>query len=182
MATPADRSSWTSPGNLAVAAGRSALPARDCPGDGRGMTDNGTKRIVVGVDGSTPSKDALRWALGQAQLTGAMVEAVLAWHVPATDGWAPMFDLVADLTKASEQALADTVAAVAGDGSPVTVEQRVLEGQPAQVLLAAARGADLLVVGSRGHGGVIGALLGSVSQYCVHHAPCPVVVIRGDHA
>jgi nucleotide-binding universal stress UspA family protein len=145
------------------------------------MTDNGTKRIVVGVDGSTSSRDALRWAIGQAMLTGAVVEAVMAWHVPVTDGWAPMFDLVEDLTKASERTLANTITEVAGDSCPVTVEQRVIEGAPAQVLLSAARGADLLVVGSRGHGGVAGALLGSVSQYCVHHAPCPVVVIRGEH-
>lgn len=144
------------------------------------MTDNGTKRIVVGVDGSAPSKDALRWAVNQAQVTGAVVEAVGAWHVPATDGWARMLDLVEDLTKASERTLADAVIEVAGDSCPVIIEQRVLEGQPAQVLLAAARNADLLVVGSRGHGGVVGALLGSVSQYCVHHAPCPVVVVRGQ--
>ena len=144
------------------------------------MTSNDKKRIVVGVDGSAPSTDALRWALGQARLSGAVVEAVLAWHVPATDGWAPVFDLVEDLTKASERTLADTIAQVAGDGGPVTVEQRVVGGEPAQVLLAAAKGADLLVVGSRGHGAVIGALLGSVSQYCVHHAPCPVVVVRSE--
>jgi nucleotide-binding universal stress UspA family protein len=61
---------------------------------------------------------------------------------------------------------------------PVTVRATVAEGHPADVLVRAARGADLLVVGSRGHGGFAGSLLGSVSQYCVHHAACPVLVVR----
>ena len=66
--------------------------------------------------------------------------------------------------------------------SPVKVSSTVREGNPAKILLEAADGADLLVVGSRGHGGFAEALLGSVSQHCVHHAPCPVVIIRGPSA
>lgn len=140
------------------------------------------RRIVVGVDGSSPSKRALRWALRQAELTGARLEVVYAWHIPATDGWTPMFDLTQNLTKAGEQIAADTIAEIAGDRPPVIVHAEVVEGNTAAVLLKAAEGADLLVVGCRGHGGFVGALLGSVSQHCVQHATCPVVVVRGEGA
>ena len=79
----------------------------------------------------------------------------------------------------AEKVLADAISAAASAGSDVPVRARVAEGIPAQVLLDACEGAGLLVVGSRGHGGFAEALLGSVSQHCVHHAQCPVVVIRG---
>ncbi len=72
----------------------------------------------------------------------------------------------------------DAIAEVAGPASPVEIRSEVVEGNPAAALLAASAGAELLVVGSRGHGGFVEALLGSVSQHCVHHAPCPVVIIR----
>lgn len=137
------------------------------------------RRIVVGVDGSATSRSALRWAVEQAEMTGGTVDAVHAWQAPATDGWNPMFDLVETLTKAGEQMLADAITEVAGRHPSVPVRPRVIEGHPASVLLTAAEGADLLVLGCRGHGGFVGALLGSVSQHCVHHATCPVVVIRG---
>jgi nucleotide-binding universal stress UspA family protein len=65
------------------------------------------------------------------------------------------------------------------ESAPVEIRPRVVEGNPAQALLDTAKDADLLVVGSRGHGGFTEALLGSVSQHVVHHAPCPVVVVRG---
>ena len=84
-----------------------------------------------------------------------------------------------ELASASEQALAETVTEVAGADPPVRVESYVLTGHPAYELAQYAKDADLLVVGSRGHGGFVGALLGSVSDHCVHHATCPVVVIRG---
>lgn len=136
-------------------------------------------RIVVGVDGSPTSRHALRWAVGQAELTGATVDVVHALEIRVTDGWAPMFDLVEHLSKAADQMLADAVAEATGAHPAVAVEARVIEGHPATVLLTAAEGATLLVVGCRGHGGFVGALLGSVSQYCAHHATCPVVIVRG---
>jgi nucleotide-binding universal stress UspA family protein len=136
------------------------------------------RRIVVGVDGSSTSNRALRWAAEQAELTGATVDAVHALQVPVTGG-ASMFELVETLSKAGEQMLADAVAEVIGEHPAVTARARLIEGHPASVLLAQAEGADLLVVGSRGHGGFVGALLGSVGQHCVQHATCPVVVIRG---
>ena len=140
-------------------------------------------RVVAGVDGSPSSVSALRWAIGQAALTGAAVDAVIAWHYPVAGGfgWTPVgTEASFDFKENSAKVLADAISA-AGPGD-VPVRARVVEGDPAQVLLDACEGADLLVVGSRGHGGFTEALLGSVSQHCVHHAPCPVVVIRGQQA
>jgi nucleotide-binding universal stress UspA family protein len=139
------------------------------------------QRIVVGVDGSERSKQALRWALAQAQRIGATVDAVSVWHYPNGYGLGPAPDPEL-LRKASEQVLVETVEEVAGDWPQVPVRSRVIEGHPAYVLIQEADGAQLLVLGCRGHGGFVGTLLGSVSQYCVQHATCPVVVIRGPHA
>jgi nucleotide-binding universal stress UspA family protein len=84
-----------------------------------------------------------------------------------------------DFKEDAEKVLADAIGMARDPGSGVPVLARAVEGNAAQVLLDASDGADLLVVGSRGHGGFTEALLGSVSQHCVHHARCPVVVIRG---
>jgi nucleotide-binding universal stress UspA family protein len=141
---------------------------------------HGDSRIVVGVDGSPSSCEALRWAMRQAALTGSVVDAVIAWHDPASYGgyaW-----LIADTSYAelAAKTLSEAVDGTITAGGGVTVRQRVMEGNPARVLLDAAEGADLLVVGSRGHGGFAGMLLGSVSQHCVRHSPCPVVIICGQ--
>ena len=149
------------------------------------MTDiaaDSTHRIVVGVDGSQGSKTALTWAMTQAGRTGATVEAVTSWQYPTqyatAYGWtAVAFD---DDTYAASMAkvLDDTVAEVSAQmAHPVTVLAQVVEGHPAEVLLHAVADAELLVVGSRGHGTFAGIMLGSVSQHCVQHAPCPVVVV-----
>jgi len=141
-------------------------------------TDDGRRRIVVGVDGSAPSKAALAWAIGQAGLTGAVVEAVIAWESPAFAGYP---DLMPDNDWQEELAghiVGDTVAEVAGSTGPVVIKNKIMKGNAAEVLLAESSGADLLVVGNRGFGGLAGALLGSTGQHCVHHATCPVVVIR----
>jgi nucleotide-binding universal stress UspA family protein len=148
---------------------------------------NGTaRRIVVGVDGSDSSRTALRWAVRQAELTGASVEAVIAWHYPVMVGgyaWAPVSEIpTTDFEEIATKTLAETIADSVDPDSPVQVGTFVGEGNPAQVLLDAAAGAELLVVGSRGHGGFASALLGSVSQHCAHHAPCPVLIIRGHAA
>ncbi len=139
-------------------------------------------RIVVGVDGSAAANAALAWATRQAELTGATVEAVIAWHYPVAAGgygFAPVAALDdTDFQTVYARVLSDALALTVDPASPVKISTIVREGNPAQVLLETAEGADLLVVGSRGHGGFTGALLGSVSQHCAHHAPCPLVIVR----
>ncbi len=141
-------------------------------------------RIVVGIDGSDESKEAFRWALEEARLRKATLKAVHAWRDPYL--LAPGYGLPQDFEPAAlqiqaEEFLSAAVAEIAGKSSDVTIEELAAEGPAASVLTEAAEGADLLVVGSRGHGGFAGLLLGSVSQQCAHHAPCPVVIIRGQH-
>ena len=138
------------------------------------------RRIVVGVDGFEPSKAALRWAIHQAKLTGAVVEAVTAWHVPVGTGWVPAGDMP-DYQEDAFTVLAEAIDEMCAVDPDVQVCPRVLAGRAGQVLVEEAEGADLLVVGSRGHAGLTEALLGSVGRYCVHHAPCPVVIMRGKH-
>ncbi|WP_330357930.1 universal stress protein [Streptomyces chartreusis] len=139
-------------------------------------------RVVVGVDGSDSSKQALRWAVRQAELTGAEVEAVTAWDIPPFHGslaWLPPSSSDEGALEArARQELEDAVEEVLGSRPPVVVRTVVRYGTPASVLLDAAREASLLVVGSRGLGGFAGLLLGSVAQHCVQHAACPVVVFR----
>jgi nucleotide-binding universal stress UspA family protein len=139
-------------------------------------------RIVVGVDGSPSSKAALAWAVEQAGLTSASVEAVISWHYPIMVGGVPFAPIAvaenADFGAFATNVLSDAIAETVDPDGPVKVSSVVREGNAAQVLLDAAGGAELLVVGSRGHGGFTEALLGSVSQACVHHARCPVVIIR----
>ncbi len=134
------------------------------------------RRIIVGVDGSPASRSALEWAVGQGALTGAVVEAVTAWHFPATYGGYP---IVAETDWDSNAKTIQDVAVKEALGDEATsLVRRVAQGHPVTVLLDAAAGADLLVVGSRGHGGFTGMLLGSVSEHVVAHAPCAVVVVR----
>jgi nucleotide-binding universal stress UspA family protein len=140
-------------------------------------------KIVVGIDGSEESKNALRWALEEARLRSAEIVAVHAWEAPPAvpePGPAPGFDLVGILPQvqeAAERLVSKVVSEVVGD-SDVTVEPVAIVGPPASVLVDAARDADMLVVGSRGHGGFTALLLGSVSQQLAHHAPCPLVIHR----
>jgi nucleotide-binding universal stress UspA family protein len=149
------------------------------------MSDRATDtvaRIVVGVDGSPGSKIALAWAMNQAKLTAATVEAVIVWQDPAVYGSAYGWTSVAfegdSYAMNMAKVLDDTIAEAAGEaGTPVTVLPRVVQGHAVEALLEAAAGAQLLVVGSRGHGTFAGIMLGSVSQHCVQHAPCPVVVV-----
>ncbi len=138
---------------------------------------NRDHRIVVGVDGSASSKAALRWAIDQARLTGAVVEAVTAWEYPAAYGYpAPVLDV--DWKELATRLVTDAIAEVTAGSADVPVQDKVFQGNAARVLLDESAGADMLVVGSRGHGGFVEALLGSTGQHCVHHATCPVVVIR----
>ncbi len=132
-------------------------------------------RIVIGVDGSDASLDALRWALHQAHLTNCEVEAINSWHVP--NEYAELVAGRIDWDANAQEILEDSLATVKND-EDVKVIRTVTEGHPAAVLTDASTNADLLVVGSRGHGGFAGMLLGSVSVHVSAHAHCPVVVIR----
>jgi nucleotide-binding universal stress UspA family protein len=133
-------------------------------------------RVVVGVDGSESSRRALRWAARQAELTGAALQVVHAWDVPSAYGYVPVVEL--DWEAEARAELARTVKDALGAEHAGELHGELVRGHAAESLLAASEGADLLVVGSRGRGGFAGMLLGSVSQYLVTHARCPVVVIH----
>jgi len=137
-------------------------------------------RIVVGVDGSEPSVRALRWAAEEAVLTGASVDVVTAWTFPehaAPLGVVPDVPWPEELLPEAQRKLDELVADTLPD-SPVPVRTQVVRGGAGPVLVDAARGADLLVVGSRGRGALKELLLGSVSEYCARHALCAVVIVR----
>jgi len=138
--------------------------------------------IVVGVDGSESSKAALRFALEEACLRGASVLAVHAStfaHLAA--GFAMPLEpgLRRRFRQEAEDLLDSVLSEVAADAADVKIERAVVEEPAAKALVEAAEGADLLVLGSRGLGGFRSLLLGSVGLQCAHHAPCPVVIVRG---
>lgn len=140
-------------------------------------------RIVVGVDGSESCKHALGWARFLARATGATIEAVVAWE-PFTaygatgSGWVVM-PVDWNPSQEAEKALVATIDEVFGEHRPPDLIITVREGNPAKVLLEASENARMLIVGSRGHGGFAGLLLGSVSRACTEHAVCPVLVLHG---
>ena len=134
--------------------------------------------IVVGVDGSGVSMETLRFALEEARRWRTdlhVVHAFWEWEpIPGTR------EIELDRSAREREAwLAALVREVVGVVTDVEIRQSTVDDDPAPALLAAAQGAELLIVGSRGLGGFAGLLLGSVSQQCVHHASCPVVVVRG---
>jgi uncharacterized protein YeaO (DUF488 family)/nucleotide-binding universal stress UspA family protein len=162
-----------------------AAPA-PVPAPGSDVRDDAPHRgsIVVGVDGSAGAQAALEWAVHEAALRDRSVRAVMAWHYsPAYgDAWiwpteglepAAICEQVLDSVVAELPETEDSTGVV----PTVEITSSVVEGHAGHALLLAAEEADLLVVGSRGRGGLVGALLGSVSQHVVAHARCPVVVV-----
>jgi nucleotide-binding universal stress UspA family protein len=141
-----------------------------------------TPRVVVGVDGSAESVAALKWAASYATATGAHVRAVMAWHYPSAVGPAPVGVAPQSISDEVRQHMVQAVNdAIAEAGiAPDLVEVGVEYGHPAQVLVDQSAEADLLVVGSHGHGKFTGMLVGSVSIHCVTHAACPVLVVRAE--
>jgi nucleotide-binding universal stress UspA family protein len=134
--------------------------------------------LVVGVDGSEVSKETLRFALAEArrwQTNLHVVHAFSEWEpIPGTD------EIEQDRGPEEREAwLAALVHDVIGDVADVEVTRATVEDDPAPALIAAAQSAELLILGSRGHGGFADLLLGSVSLQCAHHASCPVVIVRG---
>jgi len=134
-----------------------------------------TYKVVVGVDGSPYSEAALRWALANAEKHEGQVTAVFAWQVPFSS-FPGLYDREA-LEKASKEFLIEKVSEVAPHPA-VPLLPLVAEGDPADALIAAAKDADLLVLGTRGRSRLSGLLLGSVSQVCAAAADCPVVLIK----
>ena len=137
--------------------------------------------IVVGVDGSGSSKDAICWAVDEARLRKTKVEAVYAWQSPLVMGFQYIPPDLIDpeaLDRHAREIVEAAVAEVGDVPDDVEIVARAVEGPPAGVLIEASHDADLLVLGSRGRGGFSGLLLGSVGQQCVHHAVCPVVIVR----
>ena len=139
--------------------------------------------IVVGVDHSPGAKAALMFANDEARLRGATIRAVHAWQYgyigySGPEGSVP--SVGADIDQLRNAAVAALEASVreALPDTEVEIKLEAIQGAPAGVLVAASRDADLLVVGSRGHGGFVGLLLGSVSQQCAHHSECPVVIVH----
>jgi len=140
-------------------------------------------RIVVGVDGSQPSQQALRWARFLAHAADTTVEVVTVWQPFTAYGWAgagwAMLPSDWNPAEDAEEILGDTLKEVFGEQRPPGLQVTVREGGAAKVLLEVSSGAGMLVVGSRGHGGFAGLLLGSVSAACAEHATCPVLVVHG---
>jgi nucleotide-binding universal stress UspA family protein len=137
--------------------------------------------IVVGVDGSENSLDALRWAVEEARLRGVTLHAVGTFTSPImSTGYEVAAADPDDIRAAAQAMLAAAIDSVreAGDLDAVTIESEVIEGHAGERLIELSADADLLVVGSRGHGGFIGLLMGSVTTYAVNHSICPVVVVR----
>jgi nucleotide-binding universal stress UspA family protein len=148
-------------------------------------------RIVVGVDGSEGSRAALRFALEEARLRGATLRVVHSWLLPVADAApdpfllefpayaGPDLEELAGSLETSATGLIDTELerVLGGEEAGVEIERAPLEGAPAAALVDASADADLLVVGSRGHGALRGLVLGSVSKQCLSHASCPVAIV-----
>jgi len=138
--------------------------------------------IVVGIDGSAGSTEALRWAIAEAQLRNTAIDAVYAWSFPrlgVSYTWAPPFDepTLESMQAAAFDALGRTIDEVENPHG-IEIRPRVVEGPAGAILVEVSEGADLLVVGSRGLGGFKELLLGSVGHQCAQHARCPVVIIH----
>ena len=137
--------------------------------------------IVVGVDGSEHSLDALRWAASEARLRGATLRVVASFSTPLmSTGYEVAVPDSADLSAASTTMLNAALDSVRASGvlEGVDVITEVLEGHAGEQLIRLSENAELLVVGARGHGGFLGLLMGSVTTYVVNHSLCPVVVVR----
>ena len=144
--------------------------------------------IVVGVDGSEAAQAALSFAAEEATLRAARIVAIHSWmYIPAPVAGDPGLmampegDVPGVLEaerNVAETSLARALQEAFPQGAPVEIESRLVEDDPGEAIVSAAASADLVVIGSRGRGNIKSALLGSVSSHVVHHAPCPVVVVK----
>jgi nucleotide-binding universal stress UspA family protein len=131
--------------------------------------------VVVGVDGSDGSRDALSWAADQAELTGSALRAVATWRWP---NYLTLKPPGVDLEADARQTVRDMVTPVQAAHPSLVISEDVVQGPAGPALLSKAEDASLLVVGARGRAAFPGMLLGSVAEYCVRNGPCPVVVVR----
>jgi nucleotide-binding universal stress UspA family protein len=145
--------------------------------------------VVVGVDGSAGSREALQWAIAEARLQQVPLRAIHAWTyaeplIPPLIGYpysAEYVESAIDERRRAAEGLLEQETDAIAEAHEIEIERVIAEGSAARVLIDAVGEDDLLVVGSRGHGGFSSLLLGSVSQQCAQHAPCPVVIVRGTN-
>jgi nucleotide-binding universal stress UspA family protein len=147
------------------------------------VTDSEPKSapIVVGIDGSPASINALRWAACYATSIAGAVEVVVVWDWYRSPGWYTPILAGLDPEGDAQHVLEKALAELDSEWPQLSVTSRVVEGRPAPILTEASKNASMLVVGCRGHGEFVGMVLGSVSEYCATHAHCPVLVYR-EHA
>ena len=143
-----------------------------------GESTGGSERIVVGVDGSESSKEALTWAARQAKLTGAPLTALSAWQDTSIWGRSPGWLPGVDPATATGEALEEIIGEVLGSEHDIDLQTTVVEGHPGPVLTEESKSASLIVVGRSGHGEFVGMLLGSVSEFLATHSHCPVTIVR----
>ncbi|MEP7090769.1 MAG: universal stress protein [Nocardioidaceae bacterium] len=139
------------------------------------------KTVLVGFDGSDSSRKALMWAAAEAAHHGAELVVLNVWEhtLPPPAGSVSVSEhYVPDPSQRTAEDLLEDILEVLGEDPPVLVQPRVKQGNPAKVLIEESAGADVLVVGTRGHGGIRGLVLGSVSQHVSAYAQCPVTVVR----
>lgn len=140
-----------------------------------------TGRVVVGIDGSDAGHDALRYAAAVARWQNWTLHIVHAWHVnyPLSPfGGIELADITAAAADLAAMTVRDAEKEVLGDDQTLDIRRTIEEGLAARTLIDMSEGADLVVVGSRGRGGFSSLALGSVGQACVHHAHCPVLIVR----
>jgi nucleotide-binding universal stress UspA family protein len=135
------------------------------------------KRILVGVDGSEGSRQALAWAIDHAAALDAVVQPAIVWQRTFDYGSDQYWPVDEAIAQDARKRLTAVVAEVAGPDPAATIDPLVFEGDPGKTLCAESAAADLLVVGSRGLGGFAGLVLGSVSTKCAHHSRCPLVIV-----
>ena len=139
------------------------------------------KTVLVGVDGSPSSRKALTWAAAEAAEHGADLTVINVWQhtLPPPAGSVSVSERqVPEPSQHTPDELIAEIKDALGDDPPVRVQPRVMQGNPARVLIEQSAEADLLVVGTRGHGGFAGLVIGSVSQHVAAYAECPVTVVR----
>jgi nucleotide-binding universal stress UspA family protein len=139
--------------------------------------DDAPHRIVVGIDGSPASIAAAHWAAKEAHFTGADLEVLTTWEWPQNYGWS-IYPSEYDPERDGQVILDEVTGPIRAAHPDLTINTTVAEGHPAERLVQASEGADLLAVGSRGRGEFVGLLLGSVSEHCLTHSHCPVLVAR----